>query len=643
MRTFTAYLLAALAVSAAPAPAGSRLPSIESLEARFGPYELHSRAPEEAHKGLQKRSLEDRDRVSEFSFKLHAQDQAAVDNLIATLSDPTHAQFRQWLSVDDAHEMTKSDPNGVEEILDYLDMHGISRSEVNLAHGNRTMSFYTNIEMANSIFGADYATYTLGNSHRKRATSRVMLPRSLHQYVARAEPGVDIRPGANRRPRSGLVKLSEEEHQRTRELHARMLTDYEGRDATLQGRGMTNIKGSRPIAVQGQPTTPGLTSALNNCWEYYFPVCVRAQYHLPSTTSPTSGTSIGSLNLKPNCAVASDLTQGWKLFFPNVYDSNPNYVPPHYDITVQGADTVACNSSDSGEPDLDLQTIVPLVYPMQVYDFSGPDTDTLNSCYGSVQQMGSGGIPKPDILSFSYGQSESQADVSTWQSYCQQTDAIILTGTTLLASTGDYGDEDMNYPALCPHWVAVGATDLNDDTSVTAPSWAEQETDGWQFSGGGGFSYNGQAAPSWQVAPLAAYAQKYTDKAYGKLQKNAATPDVSAMGRNYPIVTGGNGQLFGGTSLSCPMFSSILAMVNANMVAANKPLVGFPLPTFYANTHLFRDVYKGNNNEMDPNSTTAWPATPGWDPATGLGTPLFDQILQYYENNAHPYYTTLPN
>lgn len=73
-----------------------------------------------------------------------------------------------------------------------------------------------------------------------------------------------------------------------------------------------------------------------------------------------------------------------------------------------------------------------------------------------------------------------------------------------------------------------------------------------------------QPAQSYQVPHLAAYKAQYTDPTYGSLQGYAADPDVSAQGRNYIIGTG-NVQLYyyGGTSLSSPMFGSILALINA--------------------------------------------------------------------------------
>jgi hypothetical protein len=180
---------------------------------------------------------------------------------------------------------------------------------------------------------------------------------------------------------------------------------------------------------------------------------------------------------------------------------------------------------------------------------------------------------------------------------------------------------------------------LTTDATVTAPSFAEQMNAGWSYSGAGGFSYQvglsfisqsrnnlnysqGAVAPSWQKNAIAAYNKLYQDSQYSQYQNNAATPDVSAMGRNWIVVINGQGVQEGGTSLSSPLFGSLMAMINAQRVNRGQGLIGFPLPTFYGNTQLFRDVIKGNNQEGETNDPNVWPATAGWDPATGLGESL---------------------
>jgi subtilase family serine protease len=78
----------------------------------------------------------------------------------------------------------------------------------------------------------------------------------------------------------------------------------------------------------------------------------------------------------------------------------------------------------------------------------------------------------------------------------------------------------------------------------------------------------------------------------------------------------------GGTSLSCPQWAGIVALadqVNGGGLGLINPAlykIGAD-PVRYAND--FYDVTTGNN-QADPD-IQGYPATPGWDPVTGLGTP----------------------
>ena len=77
----------------------------------------------------------------------------------------------------------------------------------------------------------------------------------------------------------------------------------------------------------------------------------------------------------------------------------------------------------------------------------------------------------------------------------------------------------------------------------------------------------------------------------------------------------------GGTSASSPQWAGLVAI--ADQIAGHG--LGQINPTLYAlasgpnYSTYFYDVINGNN-QADP-AVTGFPATPGWDPVTGLGTP----------------------
>lgn len=104
-------------------------------------------------------------------------------------------------------------------------------------------------------------------------------------------------------------------------------------------------------------------------------------------------------------------------------------------------------------------------------------------------------------------------------------------------------------------------------------------------------------------------------------------PDVSAVGDNVVIFTGGAPTLIGGTSASSPAFAAILTRVNEMRLAAGKKTVGFVNPTLYANPGVLHDITVGNNSGC---GTSGFYASKGWDPITGLGTPNFPAMAKLF-------------
>ncbi|MGE5716006.1 MAG: peptidase, partial [Acidobacteriota bacterium] len=77
----------------------------------------------------------------------------------------------------------------------------------------------------------------------------------------------------------------------------------------------------------------------------------------------------------------------------------------------------------------------------------------------------------------------------------------------------------------------------------------------------------------------------------------------------------------GGTSVAAPIWSGILAHVNAARSAGGRPRLGAANAALYAaaghGASPFRDVTRGDNSY---GGVTGYPATKGWDPTTGLGS-----------------------
>ncbi len=86
--------------------------------------------------------------------------------------------------------------------------------------------------------------------------------------------------------------------------------------------------------------------------------------------------------------------------------------------------------------------------------------------------------------------------------------------------------------------------------------------------------------------------------------------------------------MVGGTSAAAPLWAGIVALADQ---MAGHPL-GFINPTLYklaaSNTYTrdFRDITVGDNTNTTTN-VQGYPAVTGWDPVTGLGAPLTNNLV----------------
>merc|ERR1711935_11880 len=106
-----------------------------------------------------------------------------------------------------------------------------------------------------------------------------------------------------------------------------------------------------------------------------------------------------------------------------------------------------------------------------------------------------------------------------------------------------------------------------------------------------------------------------------------AYPDISAQASNYDVIAGGRRNPgVAGTSCASPAASGIIALLNDARLAAGQPVLGFLNPFIYKNIGLWNDITAGNNNGCNFGGN-GWPASAGWDAATGVGTPNYAKLV----------------
>jgi len=204
-------------------------------------------------------------------------------------------------------------------------------------------------------------------------------------------------------------------------------------------------------------------------------------------------------------------------------------------------------------------------------------------------------------------------------------------GVSFVTSAGDSGGLSAQYQAVSPNVLSVGGTTLPADASGNPDRALEY---GWT-DGGGGISFAG-AEPAYQLGVQSTGSRTGPDLAYdGDQTTGVAVYDTlyaNAFSSDEPWLK------VGGTSMGAPQVSSLVAIANQLRVAAGDGTLDGPnqlLPAIYqiaaTDPNAFQDITSGNNG---------YPAGPGYDFATGVGTPnaryLVPDLAAAYATPAPP-------
>jgi len=204
-------------------------------------------------------------------------------------------------------------------------------------------------------------------------------------------------------------------------------------------------------------------------------------------------------------------------------------------------------------------------------------------------------------------------------------------GVSFVASAGDSGGFSPEYPAMSPNVLSVGGTTLPPDASGNPDRALEYA---WS-SGGGGIS-SSEAEPAYQLGVQSTGSRTGPDLAYDA-DENTGVAVYDTLLAN-AVSPGEPWFKVGGTSMGAPQISSLVAIANQLRVAAGEGTLDGPnqlLPAIYqiaaTDPNAFQDITSGNNY---------YQAGPGYDLATGLGTPnaqyLVPDLVAAYPKPATP-------
>ncbi|MCM2532990.1 protease pro-enzyme activation domain-containing protein [Neobacillus pocheonensis] len=266
------------------------------------------------------------------------------------------------------------------------------------------------------------------------------------------------------------------------------------------------------------------------------------------------------------------------------------------------------------EVELDIEVVHAIAPKAQVKVYEGPNTD--RGLIDTYQKIASDNIAKS--ISVSWGISELQASSATMNSLHTIFQQNAAQGQSIFAASGDNGAYDsgdstlaVDSPANDPYVTGVGGTHLNlSGSSYSSESVWSNSTN--RTGGGGGISTI-YTMPSYQSGP--GVQNSYSN---GKRQ----VPDVSAdadPSTGYSIYSRGSWMTVGGTSASAPLWAALAALNNQYAQMNGKGVLGQANPTLYKafNTTQTYPAY----HDITSGSNLYFPATAGYDMATGIGTP----------------------
>ncbi len=509
--------------------------------------------------------------------------QKELNQLLLDQQNPSSPLYHHWLTPDEYGARFGASDADISTLTSWLQQQGLTVTGV--AHGHNWISFDGSAAQVEAAFQTELHQYLVnGETHYANATEP-SIPNAFQPVVQGVHGLTDFRP----RP-----------HQR--KLLTPKYNDGSG-DHFIAPNDFATIYNVSPLYSAG----------INGSGQK---IAVMGQTEINLSDIETFRSQFGLAANDPQL-----------LFVPNTQNPGVSQSDlPEADLDLEWSGAVARNAS------------IIFVYTYNVED---------SLQYAVDQNLA-------PVITTSYGLCEVEngsSDTLTQQSWAIQGNAQ---GISFFAASGDSGATDcgdpqnpglaVDVPAAIPQFTGVGGTEFNEGSGnywsssngstgasvlsyIPEVAWNDSAQDGTPSASGGGSSIF-FAKPSWQTGT-------------GVPSDNARhVPDValsaSADHDGYVVYSGGQLQVYGGTSVPAPSFAGLTALLNQYVVSKgiqSGPGLGNINPTLYSLAQTapsaFHDITIGNNivtpdcprRSLNCNSTpVGYNATVGYDPVTGLGS-----------------------
>ncbi|KAB5570820.1 Pro-kumamolisin [Coniochaeta sp. 2T2.1] len=574
------------------------------------------------HPSVKFLSLPEDDQVITLQVGIKMQNINLLNEKLKAVSSPNSPDYGKYLDVSDINKLFGPSDASHNAVMGWLKESGVDA----IADHGSYINFATTISKANEMLGSSFQAFDV-DGVKKIRTLEYSVPDEMTEHIDLVSP-----------------------------------TTFFGR---TQAHAAVPAKGHYP---PGFHYPPGYYPRQNsnttlNCARLIEPGCLEKMYNYGGyRETADSGSRVGFGSFLNQSAIQADLT-----LYQKAYNLPLNNFTV---VLINGGEDHQDPTRDFVEANLDSQFMSAVVKTLPVTEFitagKPPFVPNLNipdeasntnepylEYYQALLNMTSDELPQ--VISNSYGDDEQTVPKEYAIRVCNLIGMMGLRGITVLESSGDTGvgapcqsndgrkhpEFTPQFPASCPYITSVGGT------QAFAPEVA------WSASSGGFSNYFARAW--YQEAAVTDYLTshlapdtKANFSAYAGGFRGRAFPDVSAhsLSPNYLFYAAGSVSYTGGTSAAAPVVAGLIGLINDARLKAGKPVMGFINPWLYGLGHGngtgITDVTGGaaigctgvnlQTGRTLPGASVIpgarWAATPGWDPATGVGMPDLEALVR---------------
>ncbi|CEJ86893.1 hypothetical protein VHEMI04238 [[Torrubiella] hemipterigena] len=557
-------------------------------------------------------------------------------DLLMDVSDPDSANYGKHWTAEQVAEKFAPAEGSADAVTKWLVEAGVPAASIKIPKSKGWVEFQSTVGKLENLLHTKYNVFESRDTAKQfLGTEKYNLPAAVADHVDFVSPGV------------AMYKMRK-----------------------VEGNPIRKNRPSKPLSADtiAKLQSQGQSS---DCGTIITPACIKDMYKIadaPTTANPNN--KLGMFEDSDEMYRQSDLDIFYKNYAPNI----PKGFGPKVDLLNFGSSKPNPNSA-VGEAALDFDMVFPIIYPQgsELYQSKSQSQDLFDHfldaidgsfCDGddtSIDGSSSGracGTFKPsNVFSFSYGVEEGTWPLKYTQRQCNEFMKLGLQGSTIVFASGDGGvagghggrcsGDGSVFTGIvhggCPYVTSVGATELPSGSNAGDPEHVAFT----QFSPGGGFS-NYYVRPDYQNDAVSSFLANHAPSFQGYNNTDGTIPadgsngvynmagrgfpDISAIGNNGAYVFNGQPGTNGGTSMSAPVVAAMFNLINENRLAAGKKTIGFANPALYKNTAMFTDVTIGGMAKDDSAACNgnSFDATPGWDPASGLGSPKYPEMSKYF-------------